>query len=360
MKITKDKELLEYIDSLIDINNLNMSISDMMSEIVGNQHIVNKNEVTTLMNKFHSKAVDILCDKYTTELDIDLSNEEDEDIFNYYVKERIHELNSQEYTSNPFYQCVKVSHIKDGDYEIVMDKYLPYELFAYKDMEIDEDFGELNSFGFFLEEFPFLAINYKGVTWMSINPNEIETMKDSLSRVKGNVLVLGLGLGYYPFMAALKDEVKTITVIEKDKHIIDIFNKHLFPLFKNKEKIKVINMDAFEYIKNNSNYDYAFIDLWHDPYDGIELYLKAKRLERSDKEYHYWLESSMYALLRRCFISLLEEQLAGYKEDNYKTSKSITDTIINKFYEQTKKIDLKSVSQLKELLSDQSLLNLLI
>ena len=32
------------------------------------------------MNKFHSKAVDILSDKYTTELDIDLSKDEDEDI----------------------------------------------------------------------------------------------------------------------------------------------------------------------------------------------------------------------------------------------------------------------------------------
>ena len=360
MKITDNKELREYIDSLIDINNLNMSISDMMSEIVGNQHIVNNSEVTTLMNKFHSKAVDILSDKYTTELDIDLSNDEDEDIFNYYIKERIHQLNSGEYTSNPFYKTVKVNNIVDGDYEIVMDKYLPYELFAYKDMTIDEDFGELNSFGFFTNEFPFLAINHKGVTWMSITPNEIETMKDSLSKVKGDILVLGLGLGYYPFMAALKDEVKSITVIEIDKKVIELFNKHLYPHFINKEKIKIINIDAFEYLKVNADYDYAFIDLWHDPYDGVELFIKSKRLEKNGKEYHYWLESSMYALLRRCFISLLEEQLAGCKEDNYKTSKSITDTIINKYYEQTKKIDLTSVSQLKELLSDQSLLNMLI
>ena len=39
-------------------------------------------------------------------------------------------------------------------------------------------------------------------------------------------------------------------------------------------------MDAFEYIGQQmpqQKFDYAFVDLWHDVSDGLELYLKIKR-----------------------------------------------------------------------------------
>ena len=57
---------------------------------------------------------------------------------------------------------------------------------------------------------------------MSLNPNEIETMKPFINKGHGNVLVLGLGMGYVPFMMALKDDVRHITIIEKDKNIIGV------------------------------------------------------------------------------------------------------------------------------------------
>ena len=61
-------------------------------------------------------------------------------------------------------------------------------------------------------------------------------------------------------------------------------------------------MDAFEYAKKcmtNGNFDYAFMDLWHDASDGVELYLKMKKLKRfsPDRKYLYWIENSLLFLI---------------------------------------------------------------
>ena len=51
-------------------------------------------------------------------------------------------------------------------------------------------------------------------------------------------------------------------------------------------------------------YDYAFIDLWHDTADGLELYLKAKRIENKlhtaglQTKFAYWVEKSLLSAYR--------------------------------------------------------------
>ena len=65
----------------------------------------------------------------------------------------------------------------------------------------------------------------------------------------------------------------------------------------------------------------------------------------------------MYALLRRCMIPLLEEQLNGLKEEDYKFARTYTDKVINTFYQKTKNL---SIERLDDLLSDDSLLGLLL
>ena len=52
------------------------------------------------------------------------------------------------------------------------------------------------------------------------------------------------------------------------------------------------------------SYDYAFIDLWHDTEDGLELYLKAKRIENKlhtaglQTKFAYWVEKSLLSAYR--------------------------------------------------------------
>ena len=164
-------------------------------------------------------------------------------------------------------------------------------------------------------------------------------------------------MGYVPYMMSLKDEVKSITVVEKDKEIIELFKKALLPQFVNKNKIKIIEDEAINYLAKNNKYDYIFADLWHDPEDGLSLFVQLKRI---NKNVDCWLEVSLYQMLRRCMITLLEEQLEGMKEDAYKHSRTYTDKVINRFYQKTKNLRLDNEDDLNKLLSDESLLNLAI
>ena len=360
MKISDKNEVINYINELVDTNNLNMSIGDMLSEVVGKKEIANIEELTLLSNKFNRPIREILINKIFNYFDLDEDNEDDVILFNECIAKIIDEADINKYLNNPYYKNIKINNVKYQDYSLRYDHYEPLELFSLLDMKRDEKYQEINSIAYFKEKFPFISLEYKGVTWMSITPNEIETMQLAVNSAYGKVIVYGLGLGYYPYMISLKDEVKEIVIIEKDKNIIELFNKYLLPQFEHKEKIRIVNDDAFNYMKKENGFDYAFIDLWHDPFDGLSLWIKAKSLEKKDHKYFYWLESSFYLLLRRCFISLLEEQMSNAKENGYLKAKTITDEIINKYYFLTKNVEIKNKSQLDDLLTDSNLLNLLL
>ena len=362
MKFVNLKDYQNYLETLLDTNEMNLSISDMLTALVGARDITDKKEIESLVKSSHYQEKDIFMSRVAEYLDFDLSFEDNEEIFEKYIADIIEPLDISKYLNNPYYQLFKDLKVKDKDYELVTDKYVPYELFAYQDMSTFEGtYIEKNSLGYFKDEYPFLALNKRDVTWMSVTPNEIETMEASINQVKGDVVVFGLGLGYFAFMASLKPEVKKITIIENDKNVISLFNKYIYPKFPHKEKIEIKCMDALEYINSQVSADYAFVDLWHDPYDGLELFLKFKAIEnKSNCKFLYWLESSFYLLLRRCMLSLIAEQLEGYNDANYKISENVNDKIINKYYFTTKNLTISSRADLSNLLSDKTLIDLLL
>ena len=64
----------------------------------------------------------------------------------------------------------------------------------------------------------------------------------------------------------------------------------------NRDKIKIVNCDAFEYaekIMPNEGFDLAFVDTWRDASDGAPMYEKMKKLEHlsPDTEFDYWIEN---------------------------------------------------------------------
>ncbi len=361
MKFKKDNQLTDYVNSLLDKHELNLSISDILSSIFGNMEITSKKEIELLMQRFHFSSRTVFLSKISRYLDIDLTIEDNEEILNEYVFGTIHELDTDKYVSNPYYQAMNGVKAKEGDYELKIDKYVPFELFAYQDMS-SEDYIEINSLGYFKDEFPFIALNHKGVTWMNITPNEIETMDKAVKEAKGDVLVFGLGLGYFPFMALLKDDVKSITVIENDRNIINLFNKYLKDKFPHQEKLNIIFDDANNYLNKDYKADYVFVDLWHNPEDGIEFFLKFKENENRHKnsKFFYWLESSFYLFLRRCMFTLIGEQINKDDPANYVKAETIEDKIINTYYQKTKNLLVNNKEDLDKLLSEDTLVNLLL
>lgn len=116
-------------------------------------------------------------------------------------------------------------------------------------------------------------INPKG-TYTNLLKNDISIMEDFMYTVflnnpcfknsYGDVLLIGLGIGLNLTGLLQKDNIKNITVIEKEKDIIDLVS----PNFKS-EKIKYINEDVFDYTPNKK-----FNYIWHDIYsfDWYENY----------------------------------------------------------------------------------------
>ena len=354
MIISNNDELRKEIQNIISTNNINMNVADMLMNVFSYTDIIDPNEVKQYIKEGWSENEAILNILFDY-LGLDKDNEDNQEVMEKYVLDILKHLNPNDYLSNPYVKAFKECG-KNKKYALKFINYYPYQLFPYDDIKM-HGYEEYSQIGYFSSKFPYLALTEGNNIWMSLNPNEIETMKPYIEKGKGNVLVLGLGMGYVPYMLSSKKEVKSITIIEKDQDIIDLFNSLIWPKFVNKEKIKIIKDDAIAFTKKHQNYDYIFADLWHDPEDGLPLFVELKRI---NKNIDCWLDTSMYALLRRCMITLLEETLNGSKEEDYKFAKIYTDKVINHYYQKTKNLPIDSKEDLDNLLNNNNLLSLVL
>ena len=342
------------VQNIISTNNINMNVADVLTNAFMYVDAINPDEVKQYIKEDLSENEAVYNCLYDF-LGFDKNDEESQNVLGEYVLNNLKKLNPEDYTDNPYVKAINKTGRK-GKYALKYIDYAPYQLFAYDDIKVN-GYKEYSQVGYFDNKFSYLALTEGNNIWMSLNPNEIETMKPYINKTRGNVLVLGLGMGYVPFMLSLKNCVKSITIIERDQEIINLFNELIYPSFPNKEKVKIIKGDAVEYtrkIQKQGTCDYVFADLWHDPEDGLPLFVELKKI---NKNIDCWLEVSMYALLRRCMITLLEEQLNGLKEEDYKFARTYTDKVINAFYQKTKNLSLE---RFDDLLSDDSLLGFLL
>ena len=114
------------------------------------------------------------------------------------------------------------------------------------------------------------------------NAPEITKYYGFLKEVKGDVLITGLGIGFCVKELLKNDQVKMITVIEKEQGIIDLIE----PTIKN-EKVKVVQGDAWE-IETKQTFDYFIHDIWM--YRGTkteEEIKKAKAKYKSIAKMHH-------------------------------------------------------------------------
>ncbi len=234
-----------------------------------------------------------------------------------YFVPSIKKINPENYTSNPYLKSIPIPNKKEGAWTLSYQKYAPYEGFVRDDFIITDDMREICAIGFFDSEFSYPTVFENGVEWMAIKPNEIETMREPIERAHGRVVTFGLGLGYFTYMASLKGEVESVTVIERSKDVISLFKTHILPHFSNPEKIKIVEADAFEYAREQmprEKFDYAFVDLWRDTSDGVDMYIKMKKLEALSPKTHfeYWIEKSILVMIRkRIFASIMQSIESG-------------------------------------------------
>ena len=200
-----------------------------------------------------------------------------------YFRPSIVRLDPLLYQNDPYYQTIRFPEVTRGRWELRHGHYAPYEPFVRTHPLLTEDLREIPLLGYFDTEFPFPAVLENGVEWMTVTPNEIETMKKPLDCAKGHVLTLGLGLGYFAFCASEKEDVESVTVVEWDADVIALFREYLLPQFPHKEKVRILQGDAFAYMEclDASAFDYVFADLWHDASDGLEMYIRLCRIMKA-------------------------------------------------------------------------------
>lgn len=293
---------------------------------------------------------------------------EDDTTINEYFHDAVHCLETRKYRNNPYLKNIQFPDTATRHWKFTHYSYRPYEAFICNDIDIDKNLREVPQIGFFRERFAYPAVEQDGREWMAVKPSEIETMRAPIEEATGRVVTFGLGLGYFAYMVSEKPDVTSLDIVERSEEAIALFERHILPQFPNKEKIRIIRRDAFGFLNENmwqdarqeasgqgreettnvqceigpeddqcwrySNegqcwerqnradrstqrgtetanreekqgcYDYAFIDLWHDTADGLEMYLKAKRIENKlhtaglQTKFAYWVEKSLLSAYR--------------------------------------------------------------
>lgn len=230
-----------------------------------------------------------------------------------YFRYAIHLLDADECRKDPFYTSIKLPEISRGTWKMGHRIIEPYELFTSDDLLTMPDGREIPQTGFFTEPFCAPVVEENGREWMTVTPSEINTMTRDIQAAFGKIAVFGLGLGYYAFMASEKTEVSHVTVIERDPAVISLFQEFILPQFPHKAKITIVEADAYAYAEKMGKecYDCAYVDIWHDVLDGVEMYLRMKRLEKYSPgtQFLYWIEPSMLAWLRGMALMEIAEKI---------------------------------------------------
>lgn len=219
-----------------------------------------------------------------------------------YLRPGLQRMETAAYRNNPYYQTVLIPERSVGQWQLTHQAYAPYELFLRDDLILTEDLRQIPALGFFTEPFSYPSVMQDGREWMSIKPSEIESSQAAIDAAFGHVVTFGLGLGYFAFMAARKPEVLSVTVVERDPSVIQLFREQLLPQFPDRCKITVIQADAFDYLEKDfaaASPDFVFMDIWHDIGDGVDLYIRARQYEAHlpKTRFMYWIERSLKCAL---------------------------------------------------------------
>ena len=264
-------------------------------------------------------------------------------------------IDIKEFLNNPYLKALNNLSINVNGWAIKNKTMKAYTLFPYEEEYHYGDNATLKmNLGFFDHDYTYPTISLEDHEWMSLNPFEIRTMQIPLQLAKGKVLTLGLGLGYFAYVAHLKDEVKEVHIVEMDVDLIRVFNEYLLPLFPHPEKIHIHKADAFYYIEtiNDKDYDFIFSDLWHDVGDGLSSYLKLKQRFNSFSytPKTYWIEGSIVTYLRTLAIGVLKneyyQQESDYDEVQTLIKSNLKDYTIKNSYELDALLSIKGLNRL--------------
>ena len=225
-------------------------------------------------------------------------NPDDKHFFRTHFLPCFKKLDLTSFIEDPYYNRIVFPNESNANWTFKTKICQPYEAFVFDDPKILPDGRVLPCIGFFDSEYKCPIVLENGREWMTLMPNEINTIKRAVDSVHGRVLTFGLGLGYFTFMASFNQNVESVTVVERSKDVIKLFNKYIYPQFLDGSKVTIIESDAFDFAESRmaqGMYDSVFVDIWRDPSDGCDLYLRMKKYEHllPYADFIYWIEDTL-------------------------------------------------------------------
>lgn len=264
---------------------------------------------------------------------------------------------------NPYYKNINLSNINKGDFKFV-NKFLHKKVALNVSWILADKKRELNDYirlGCFKKGLNIPMLVEGENIWMSPTLAEQNTINPFVEKAHGNVLTFGLGLGYFPYMCCLKDDVKSVTIVELDKNVIDMFKECILPQFNTDKQINIIHGNMFDFYNEEflNKFDYIFVDTWKDNEDGLSILekLHEQHLYKKDN-IDYWIEFSCY-LTSRMLMYLYFKHVA-----NNNVSKVLSDfkdedkrflTKVHRYF-RNKDITVTSSDELKDYLYDDKLI----
>jgi hypothetical protein len=142
-------------------------------------------------------------------------------------------------------------------------------------------------------------------TWMSLTPHEIESQELGFQYAVGDMVVMGLGMGWITANAALNPKVTSVTVVERDPDVIKLFYEsgafESIPL-PAQNKITIVKADALEWHPDPARIiDFLYADIWLHLAEP-ETYDQVTQMQRNvqAKQIYFWgQELTIYAAVAK-------------------------------------------------------------
>jgi hypothetical protein len=235
-------------------------------------------------------------------------------------------ISTDEFKNSPYHSHVKIDHINDEDITFYKETIPSNQLFnassiIYDDKKELNDWMKLRALD---KPYEANVLTINGDVWMLDVPGESNTMDSFANKATGNVLVFGLGIGYFVYMTMMNPNVKSITIVEKNDRIIQLFMEHVYPQFPKGVPLNIICDDAFNYFNQDviSDYDYVFVDIYQSSDDGFLII--EKLLEQYLPPFDhvdFWIESSCFefvpALMLFYFEAVTYNHEIGHQDPLY-------------------------------------------
>ena len=203
---------------------------------------------------------------------------------------------------NPYVKNIPFCEQRIGDFLLTNSYYEGGELLQYDEPDFYAA-AVVPKLGYFERRVYFPTIYECAMPWMSVCPSEIASMEEHFAYAHGRVLVLGLGLGYYPYMIEDNPSITQIVIVEVEREVLDLFRANILPHFRHPEKIKLVKSDAIWYLQNtqDGDFDVCFADIWEGQEDGAEHYLNIKPHEARmpHTRFGYWIEKEILWYLQQ-------------------------------------------------------------